>query len=218
MITLAIETSGVPSSVSLLNNELLIEEIFIESQSDTSSLISAHIEKLIQSHLKSAKEINQIAVSIGPGSYTGLRVGLATAKGLAFSLNISVIPVPTLQAQATQYLLKNTVNNESEIFSLKDARRGNAFFAKYDYQLNEKTKPIRLAFSEIESSANVNSILISTEKCDFQQHMAKNLQIKKQKISSYYVGLSAIRKGLNLVCSEKEIAYLEPMYLINNYE
>lgn len=218
MITLAIETSGSPSSVSLLNNEILIEEIFIDSQTDTSSLISAKIEQLIQTHLKHSKEIQQIAISIGPGSYTGLRVGLATAKGLAYSLEIPVIPVPTLQAQATQYLVKNNVNSKVEIYSLKDARRGNAFFATYNSQLNEITKPTRLPFSEIEALANVNSILISTEKCDFEQHIVKNLQIKKQKISSYFVGLSAIRKGLNSVCTEKEIAYLEPMYLINNYE
>lgn len=218
MITLAIETSGSPASVSLLNQETLLEEKRVEEQINTSAVISSHIEDLITSHLDSPKEINQIAVSIGPGSYTGLRVGLATAKGLAYGLNIPIIAVPTLQAQALQYLLKNNVNDTNEFFSLKDARRGNAFFACYDSQLREKIKPTRLHFSEIEEYSNVNSILISTEKCDFEQHMVKNLQIKKQKISSYYVGLSAIRKGLNLVCSDKEIAYLEPMYLINNYE
>lgn len=97
---LAIETSSNICSISYLENG---NTIFTE-ESDTPR---KHVELLPQYYLKLKKEVNldlnqvsAIAVSIGPGSFTGLRIGLSFAKGLAFASDLPIIPVPTLLSLA----------------------------------------------------------------------------------------------------------------------
>ena len=119
---LAIETSGDLCSVTLF---------FSENEYDERNILLKHIhsEKLIpvindlqSSNNFSSSDLDAIAVSIGPGSFTGLRIGMTAAKGIAFAVNLPIIPVPTFDAlslQISQTMKENTqfgiVNNANSV-------------------------------------------------------------------------------------------------------
>lgn len=97
MLILGIETATRNCSVALLRNGDIIDQRRQIGKAIHSEILPELIEALTQQG-KLFRELNAIAVSIGPGSYTGLRIGLATAKGLAFPRNLPILPVPTLAA------------------------------------------------------------------------------------------------------------------------
>ena len=209
---LAIETASVPTSVALVREGECLGEKFIEQQ-QTSSQISACIEELLNEANCSAKDITKIAISVGPGSFTGLRVGMATAKGLAYALNVPLIPISTLEALAYQYQTKNPTNN-SNITPLLDARRGKVFCATFSPELEELVAPHRNLLKTLEIQKN--SILITPNFLGLKEHIIKESHIKIVEINAFFVGLLAEKKPC--VLNINQIAYLEPEYLINNYK
>lgn len=90
------------------------------------------IEELLQENDISISELDAIAVSKGPGSYTGLRIGVSTAKGLCFSLDLPLIAIPTLTSLAAQVKLES-----GKIVAMLDARRMEVYSAIYDATLNQ---------------------------------------------------------------------------------
>ena len=85
---LAIETSSLVSSVALLHEDTLKAELTIQARLTHSEQLMPHIADMLDKASVPKTKIDGIAVAIGPGSFTGLRIGLATAKGLAFAWNI----------------------------------------------------------------------------------------------------------------------------------
>ena len=86
-----------------------------------------------------------MAVSMGPGSYTGLRIGLSEAKGLAYALEIPMIGVSTLELMATRVMFStDDVDPDSILVPMIDARRMEVFTAAYDFGLNELMHPAPL--------------------------------------------------------------------------
>lgn len=211
---LAIDTSASPSSVALLKNEQLLSELVIIEQGKTSSYISKKIVDLLQSNNIKPDELQAIAVGIGPGSFTGLRVGMATAKGLAFSLDLPVAPVDSLQALALQFEIDQSKNNKP-IIPLIDARKGKVFAGIY--QNGEiLRKPKRYFLQELSQEFSEQVIYVSPNAEELKPYLASKLvSIISVKNSAYFVGLQAV-KTKNKV-RLKDLAYLEPNYLINNY-
>lgn len=130
---LNIETATKNCSVALAKNGATIafREIAEEGYSHAEKL-HVFIEELIAESGLTFKDLNAIAVSQGPGSYTGLRIGVSSAKGLCYALNIPLIAVDTLQSLAAQ--LKSV---EGSIVPMIDARRMEVFSATYDNKLNK---------------------------------------------------------------------------------
>lgn len=110
-----------------------------ETGKDMSSKIMPVIEEAFQKTNLTPQEIDKIFVANGPGSFTGIRVGLTVAKTMAWSLNIKIIPVSSLE------VIASTPNNKNNI-ALIDARRGYVFAGIYDNNLNviEEDKHILL--------------------------------------------------------------------------
>ena len=128
---LHIETATSTCSVALSQQGELIHAVNeVESNMHTKRL-NLMIEELLGAQQLNIDELDAISVSIGPGSYTGLRVGLGAAKGLSFGLNIPIIGVSTLQALA--YPFTNT-NSKSIIASI-DARRNEVYMAIFNSNL-----------------------------------------------------------------------------------
>ncbi len=99
---LAVETSDLLCGVALILNEKdSLEMNFTQKHVHSQKLIQI-IEQILKSADKEVNDLNSIAVSMGPGSFTGLRIGLAVAKGIAFGINRPIIPVPTFNAFAHQ--------------------------------------------------------------------------------------------------------------------
>lgn len=127
MLILAIETATKVSSVALSDGEKIIAALTMENGLEHSATLVPNIGKLLSIAGKSKGNLTAVAVSIGPGSFTGLRIGLATAKGLAYGLNIPLLAVPTLKALATRFFDLPGVT----VFSLADAQKKNAYCGVY---------------------------------------------------------------------------------------
>ena len=130
---LHIETATSTCSVALSKDGTLMStEVAIESNMHTKR-INIMIKQLLASNAVDMKDLSARSVSIGPGSYTGLRVGLSAAKGLAFALDIPLIGISTLEALAQP----NKANPEGKsVISAIDARRNEVYMAIFDPSLN----------------------------------------------------------------------------------
>ncbi|MEM9361222.1 MAG: tRNA (adenosine(37)-N6)-threonylcarbamoyltransferase complex dimerization subunit type 1 TsaB [Bacteroidota bacterium] len=128
-LVLNLETATTNCSVSISEND---KTIFLKENNAVEYSHSEQLHVFIEDVLKEASlsfsDFDAVAVSKGPGSYTGLRIGVSAAKGLCFSLDIPLISVPTLQSMARQVKL-----GENEIsIPVLDARRMEVYSAVYD--------------------------------------------------------------------------------------
>lgn len=129
---LAVETSGDLCSVAVLKDSSLISEKNIsEPQAHSKQLIPMIGEVLSVSKVEKS-EIKTIAISIGPGSFTGLRIGLAAVKGIAFGLQIPIIPVPTFDAVALQIYEENKFLHNFKI--AVSANNDECYYAGYSVE------------------------------------------------------------------------------------
>ena len=97
------------------------------------------VEEVLNESGIQPQELAAVAVSMGPGSYTGLRIGTSTAKGLCYALEIPLIAIPTLQMVAAGARKNLSENTEAIFCPMLDARRMEVFTAQYDQELNPLT-------------------------------------------------------------------------------
>jgi len=126
MIVLGIETAAVICSVGIARGEQIIGEIRLAVKNIHAEVLTATIRDLLALLNLPFTALDGIAVSIGPGSFTGLRIGLATAKGLAFSLGKPLVSIDTLQSQATAVASTNGF-----IVPVLRARQNEVYAARY---------------------------------------------------------------------------------------
>src|SRR5215467_14613571 len=100
MILLAIDTSGMSGSAAILEDQKILSETFWRAQASHSSELPSQVQKICRDTALSMSQVEAFAVTLGPGSFTGLRVGLAFVKGLAFSGRKPVAGISTLEALA----------------------------------------------------------------------------------------------------------------------
>jgi tRNA threonylcarbamoyladenosine biosynthesis protein TsaB len=101
-LILSLETATTVCSASLHQSGALISSLEYHIPQSTASKLAVMIDHLFKLTHHQPSELNAVAVSAGPGSYTGLRIGIATAKGLCYGLNVPLISINTLQLMATQ--------------------------------------------------------------------------------------------------------------------
>jgi len=126
MLTLAIETSGLCGSVALLDAQKLLAEENLELGKRHGQELIPAIQRVLAISERKPQDIELVAVSVGPGSYTGLRVGVVCAKTLAYATRCRLAAVDTFQAIAC-----NSPLDEPSIEVIGDAQRGDLFRAKY---------------------------------------------------------------------------------------
>ena len=135
---LLIYTATAHASVCLSKNGAVIACLETTDQKSHASFIQPAIETLCKQTGISLNNIDAISISIGPGSYTGLRVGMATAKGIAFAMGKPLIGINTLQIMAAAAKHKHPGNNKA-ICALLDARRMEVFTGIYSHNLEPIT-------------------------------------------------------------------------------
>ncbi len=128
MKILAIESSGLVASAAIVTEDMLLAEYTVNFKKTHSQTLLPMVEEIVSMVGLELKEIDAVAVSAGPGSFTGLRIGSATAKGLGLALNKPIIPVPT-----TQGIAANLYGAEGIICPLMDARRNQVYTGLYRY-------------------------------------------------------------------------------------
>jgi tRNA threonylcarbamoyladenosine biosynthesis protein TsaB len=143
MYILNIETATKNCSVSIAQNgkTIALNEMAEEHFSHSEKL-HLFIDSLLKENQIAYKDLSAVALSSGPGSYTGLRIGTSTAKGLCFALDIPLISVDTLLVLAKQ------VNENSLIIPMLDARRMEVYTAIFDENHNRKTPVQALVVDE----------------------------------------------------------------------
>ena len=155
---LAIETSGDLCSVCVYQSSSLFSEINIQRKHIHSELLMTLVEQCISNMGVNKAELKSVAVSMGPGSFTGLRIGMSVAKSIAFGLQLPIIAVPTYEALA-YFILK--LNFEiSRICIVNKVNRDELYMQKFDIDnLSLSPQEIQLIKSdqitEIDESYNI---------------------------------------------------------------
>ena len=129
MKVLAIESSAVTASVAIMTEDTLIAEYTINYKSTHSQTLFPMIDQRCRMTEKDTADCDIIAVSNGPGSFTGLRIGAATGKGLALALDKPMVAVPTLEAMAY-----NFYGDDRIICPVMDARRAHLYSGLYRFK------------------------------------------------------------------------------------
>ena len=129
MSILSIDTSSQVSSVAVLSAERVAAEISMQGALTHSETLMPHIETALRMARVEKSELEGIAVSIGPGSFTGLRIGLASAKMMAYALHIPLIAVPTLEALAHHYICEGV-----RLVPMMDAQKGNVYAQEFVWE------------------------------------------------------------------------------------
>ncbi len=136
-LILQIETATQTCSVALAQDGVILHYLQRTERNIHASVITLFIKELMLEAKKDYKELSAVAVSMGPGSYTGLRIGVSTAKGLCFALDIPLIAVNTLDAMASGFTANLFSVNPTSLFCpMIDARRMEVYCAVYDQKLN----------------------------------------------------------------------------------
>lgn len=128
MKILALDSSGMVASVAILEDNLLIAEYTTNYKKTHSQTLVPMLDQMSQMIELDMKTVAAIAVAAGPGSFTGLRIGSATAKGLGLALKIPVISVPTVEA-----LAYNLYGTKAVICPIMDARRDQVYTGIYEW-------------------------------------------------------------------------------------
>lgn len=136
MKILGIDTTGQTASAALIEDDVLLAEVTLNYKLNHSQTIMPMIAQVLEQTETDKASIDYIACAAGPGSFTGLRIGAATAKGLALALDKPVVAVPTLDA-----LAYNMLECRKFICPIMDARRNEVYAAFYMW---EDGKLIRL--------------------------------------------------------------------------
>ena len=128
MKLLVLDSSGLVASVALLEDERLIAEYTTGNKLTHSQTLLPMLDEIIRRTTVDMEDVDAIAVAMGPGSFTGLRIGAATAKGLGLALDKPVIPVPTVDGLAYQLF-----GVSSLICPMMDARRKQVYTGFYRF-------------------------------------------------------------------------------------
>ncbi len=112
------------------------------------ALLSGFVKRCLDHAREHEMKLDAVAVSLGPGSYTGLRIGLSEAKGLAYALDIPLIGVSTLQLLAVHAMFNADLDPDVLLAPMIDARRMEVYTAVYDFALQEIMKPQPLILDE----------------------------------------------------------------------
>lgn len=132
MKILALDSSGLVASAALLEDDNLIAEYTIQYKKTHSQTLLPMLEEIRDMVELDMNTVDAIAVAAGPGSFTGLRIGSATAKGLAFALDKPIVPVPTVEGLAYQMY-----GTDALVCPIMDARRSQVYTGIYEFVYRE---------------------------------------------------------------------------------
>ncbi len=136
MLYLAIDTSANSGSIALEKDGKIIFAYYTDIQITHSERLMPQIQQAFEVNQLCAGDLDAVLLSNGPGSFTGIRIGLATAKGICYAHQIPLIPFNTLEMHAI-----NAIGRKRRILSVIDAKMNEVYAALYDENLNEILPP-----------------------------------------------------------------------------
>ena len=219
-LILNIDTTSETALVNIAKDEVVLFEEVNREQRDHAAFLHPAIQLLQKKAGITIKEIDAIAVSHGPGSYTGMRVGMASAKGLCYALHKPFITVNQLEMLAKD-VIDNLENTETDLLycPMIDARRMEVFTALYHKNLSEEFSPSALILDE----NSFSNFLLKNKIIFFGSGAGKWQQLCKHKNALF---ANAVNKGLAMsrLTFDKfrtkdfsDLAYTEPLYIKEFY-
>lgn len=175
MISLFLDTCNSNILIGLLRENKLINSISFINNNSLSEELLTNIDNLIKESNYNIKDIKKIYISIGPGSFTGIRIGVTVAKTMAWGLKINIVPISSLEVMASI----NT--NKTYICPLIDARRGFVYTGIYNQKLDiiYENKYIKLdEFMKENKNLTDNMEFVSYDKL-FDDILIPNIDIEK---------------------------------------
>ena len=175
------------------------------------------IDNILKTLREQGKQPDAVAVSQGPGSYTGLRIGVATAKGLCYGLDIPLIAIDTLQVLCSSLLeAQNSLPDNAVLCPMLDARRMEVYTALYDTNLQPQTQ---IEAKIIDETAFLNTVNDKTI-VFFGNGSQKCREVIKRDNVIFVDGVVPDAKSMGLLAEQKlkdndlaDIAYFAPFYL-----
>jgi tRNA threonylcarbamoyladenosine biosynthesis protein TsaB len=143
-IILNIDTALETAMISISKDGDIVAYLQNVNQRDHAEFLQPAVKNLLQLANLALTDLNAIAVSGGPGSYTGLRVGMASAKGFCYALSIPLIIISSLEVIALSVIQQTSESVKTLFCPMIDARRMEVFTAVYDRNLNQILPPIAL--------------------------------------------------------------------------
>ncbi len=213
-LILHIDTATAIGSVALSRNGEALETLENTEQRDHAATVVLFIQRLLENHRLSHEEIDAVAVSAGPGSYTGLRVGLATAKGLCYTWQKPLIAISTLQMMAAG--LQQTHPGDVYYVPMIDARRMEVFAAAYDNTLETVMEPQAMILTPdaFQSLISVKNTLFFGDGALKWQELAgvrPNMQFPSYHISAAH--MIPLAEKAFAAKDFQDVAYFAPHYL-----
>ncbi|MGB0259910.1 MAG: tRNA (adenosine(37)-N6)-threonylcarbamoyltransferase complex dimerization subunit type 1 TsaB [Flavobacteriaceae bacterium] len=211
---LNIETTTTQCSVALATDGQLVGvEQSNHQDYQHSKLLHTYIHQLLQSHSLTPSDLSAVAVSSGPGSYTGLRIGVGAAKGLCFGCDIPLIALPTL------VILAQEIQKESGyILPVLDARRDEVYVAVYDtkHNLVQAATPHVLSQDSFTQWANQGSVFFvgtGIKKCKRILAPHQNLYFPNKESFPSATHMVALSYQKYQQGDFEDLAYFDPEYL-----
>ena len=216
---LHIESTSTVCSVAVSDNETLIAIKEINNGFSHAENLHVFIRDLLQQSHLNITQINAISVSSGPGSYTGLRIGFATVKGLSYALNIPLIKVDTLKSLSKSVI--DSVKKDAYYCPLIDARRMEVYYALHTYDLKENQKPNNLVMTP----ESINVFDLDKSIYFFGDGLEKSKPLINTLNDFYFIeNIMPSAKHLITLAFQKfkesdfeDLAYAEPFYLKDFY-
>ena len=210
-----IDTATATAHVSIAQDGKLLQALQNESQKDHGAFVQTAIQQLLKIAALSFADIDAIAVTAGPGSYTGLRVGLASAKGLCYALHKPLLTLNTLEVLTTA--AKKSPNSQPGILycPMVDARRMEVFTALYNDTLTALLPPCAMILDETSFSNTLEKENIVF----FGSGAAKWQQVCIHPNASFTIHLELAEAMADLSYQYfleqrfADLAYSEPFYL-----
>ena len=220
-LILNIDTASENAHVSLAKDGLVLHVLSSASQKEHASFLQTAIQQLTKVANINLKEIDAVAVTAGPGSYTGLRVGMASAKGLCYALKIPFITIGTLEVLTVSALQHySPAADENILFCpMIDARRKEVFTAIYEHDLNLYLHPCAMILDEFSFEKELlnNKIIFfgsGSEKWkNVCPHNYRDTNAIFKSVSILPESLSKSSNNLFLKKKFTDLAYSEPFYL-----
>ena len=207
---LILETSGSICSVALASSIGVMDEINADEPNAHSELLTGFVKEIMLKNQVSWDEIKAVAVSGGPGSYTGLRIGASLAKGFCYARNIPLISVNTLRSIATN--VSPLLNQK--ICAMVDARRMDVYFAIFDGEFKTIKKDDFTTITEDFLSNNQlceGDIFVGTGAPKLKEIFEFRLDIQNPNLTASNAYQEAWKKYINQ--DFESVAYYEPNYI-----
>mgnify|MGYP006298332941 FL=1 len=168
---LCVDTATDVCSVALSENGVCTDKIEANEERAHARVLTVQIEDVLHRNSLTAKDLDAIAVSEGPGSYTGLRIGVSVAKGICYTRGIPLIAISTLQILAAAFVqTKGKPGEGALLLPMLDARRMEVYYAQYNVNLKEQVKATPKiiesgVFDDLNEEKEIHIIGSGAEKC-----------------------------------------------------